>query len=62
MSRSVFEVEENLQSAPLLAHYDPKKPVRLAINASSFGLGAVLSHISEDGEEKPIAFASRTLS
>ncbi|PFX22103.1 Retrovirus-related Pol polyprotein from transposon 17.6 [Stylophora pistillata] len=51
-----------LQSTPLLAHYDPKKPVRLAIDSSSFGLGAVLSHISEDGEEKPIAFASRTLS
>ncbi|PFX25280.1 Uncharacterized protein K02A2.6 [Stylophora pistillata] len=47
-----------LQSAPLLAHYNPKKPVRLAVDSSSFGLGAVLSHISEDGEEKPIAFAS----
>ena len=51
-----------LQSAPLLAHYDPTKPVRLAVDASSFGLGAVLSHLSQDGEEKPIAFASRTLS
>ena len=51
-----------LQSAPLLAHNDPKKAVRLAVDSSSFGLGAVLSHVSEDGEEKPIAFASRTLS
>ena len=51
-----------LQSAPLLAHYDPKKAVRLAVDSSSFGLGAVLSHVSEDSEEKPIAFASRTLS
>ena len=51
-----------LQSAPLLAHYDPKKAVRLAVDSLSFGLGAVLSHVSEDGEEKPIAFASRTLS
>ena len=35
-----------LQSAPLLAHYDPKKAVRLAVDSSSFGLGAALSHVS----------------
>ena len=57
-----LKLKRILQSAPLLAHYDPKKPVRLAVDTSSFGLGAVLSHISEDGEEKLIAFASRTLS
>ena len=50
-----------LQSAPLLTHDDAKKLLQLAVDASSYGLGAVLSHISDD-EEKPIAFASRTLS
>ena len=50
------------QSAPLLAHYDPKKPVWLPADALSFGLGAVLSLLSEDEEEKPMAFASCTLS
>ena len=49
-----------MQSAPLLTHYDPKKPIRLAVDASSFGLGGCED--CEDGEEKPIAFASRTLS
>lgn len=43
-------------------HYDTKKAVSLACDASPYGVGAVISHIMEDGEEKSIAFASHTLS
>ena len=56
------KLKEFLLNSPLLAHYDPNKPVRLAVDASSYGLGAVLSHVFDDGEEKPIAYASRSLS
>lgn len=56
------KLKELLLNSPLLVHYDPNKPVRLAVDASSYGLGAVLSHVSYDGEEKPIAYASRSLS
>ena len=45
----------------MLAHYDPDLPVRVACDASPYGLGAVLSHVMADGSEKPVAFASRTL-
>lgn len=51
-----------LTSQQVLVHYDCRKPLRLATDASPTGVGAVLSHVMENGDEKPIAFASRTLS
>lgn len=46
----------------VVVHYDTKKAVSLACDASPYGVGAVISHIMEDGEDKSIAFASHTLS
>lgn len=48
-------------NSSLLVHYDMNKPLVLTCDVSPKGVGAVLSHII-DGEERPIAFASKTLS
>ena len=50
-----------LSSSDLLVHYDPSKELVLSCDASPYGLGAVLSNII-NGEERPISYASRTLS
>ena len=58
-----FTLAKNaLQADSLLVHFDPAKPLLLACDASQYGVGAVLSHQMSDGQERPIAFASRTLS
>ena len=53
--------KQHLASAPVLVHYDPKLPICLAGDASSYRIGAVLSQVLLDGSEHPIAFTSRTL-
>ena len=55
------KVKEMVTSDIVLTPYDPDLPVKLACDSSSYGLGAVISHVMGNGEERPIAFASRTL-
>lgn len=55
-------VKLQLQSDSFLVHYNPKLPLALATDASSYGVGAVLSHVYPDNTERPIQYASQTLS
>ena len=48
-------------TAPVLKVPEPNKPFIVHSDASDVGLGAVLSQVGEDGEEHPIAYASRKL-
>ena len=58
---AVNKLKDHLSSAKVLVHYNPKLPLKLDCDASSVGIGAVLSHVQSDGTEKPIAYASRSL-
>ena len=44
-----------------LVHYDLNRPLVLICDSSEYGVGAVLSHVMDDGQERPIAMSSRTL-
>lgn len=59
--KSFEEAKKQLLSNRVLVHYNPELPLLLACDASSIGVGAVISHKMPDGSEKPIAFASRML-
>ncbi|CAC5384110.1 unnamed protein product [Mytilus coruscus] len=53
--KSFLKISKLLSSTKVLAHYDPNVNVELAVDASPYGLGCVISHKYENGEERPIA-------
>ena len=55
------QLKEQLPSDQVLVHYDSALPIRLACNASQYGVGAVISHVMPDGTECLIAYISKTL-
>ena len=59
-TREMFFKDMLLQDR-VLTHFNPDLPVILACDSPSYGLEAVLSHRMPDGSEKPIAYASRSL-
>ena len=59
--KNVFKLSKGTTSSEVLIHYDPKLPINLATDASAYGIRALISHVLPDGTERPISFASRTL-
>ena len=55
------ELKAKLTSNDVLTFYDPDMPLRLDTDSSSYGLGAVISHVDSHGVDRPIEFISRTL-
>ena len=60
-SDAVRKVKSMLTSPPVLMRYDPTLPLKLVTDASSVGVGAALMHVMPDGAERPVMYASRTL-
>ena len=58
---SFQHLKETLIGDPVLRIADPSKPFVLQTDASDRGLGAVLSQVDTQGEEHPVAYASRKL-
>lgn len=60
--KSFLAVKKKIEDDTVLCHFDPKLPIVLATDASAYAVGAVLSHVFPDGTERPIQFASQSLS
>ena len=56
-----FQHLKNNISDACLQYYSPSKPVILQVDASKRGLGVVLKHRNSEGEEKPAAYTSKSL-
>ena len=54
-------LKKEMTQAPVLAHYCSEKETIISADASSYGLGAVLSQVQEDDTKKSIAYASRSM-
>ena len=60
-SQAVKTIKQLLTTSTVLTHYDYTLPLRLAADASSYGLGTVISHVLPNETERLIALASRSL-
>ena len=54
--RSFISLNELITKVPVLKYFNPKRPVKLSVDTSSKGLGAVLLQ-----DNHPIAYASKAL-
>lgn len=59
--KSFENMKRALVNEPCLAYYKIAAPTVVTSDASPVGLGAVLLQEQADGQNKPIAYASRSL-
>lgn len=60
--QEAFEMaKELLSSDRTLVGYDINRELLLICDSSEYGLGAIIAHVMDDGSERPIMMASRTM-
>ena len=59
--KSFQQLKKIVTTDTVLAHYNPQLQLELAVDASQYGLGAVILHVTPEEKHRPIAFASRSL-
>lgn len=60
--RIAFEKAKDLISSDLtLVGYELNRELLLICDSSEYGLGAIIAHVMDDGEERPVMMASRTM-
>lgn len=58
---AVNEIKQRIMSPPVLAYFNPELPTIVTCDSSQYAVGCHLSQM-HNGIEKPVAFASRSLS
>lgn len=60
-ARAFDSLKKLLESPEVLATYDIRRPTTISCDASSYGIGAVLLQKDANGNQRPVAYVSRTL-
>lgn len=61
MLKYIEIVKKKITSVPILTHFGPTLTIKLTVDASQYGIGAIISHVFADKTKKPVVFASRLL-
>lgn len=56
-----INIKNIITNLPALAIFDPNKQTTISADSSSYGIGACLFQRQENGENRPVAYVSRTL-
>lgn len=60
-AKAFQEAKDQLMFAQVLTQYNPTLPISMAVDASTYSMDAVTSHVFQNGSQQLIAFALNIL-